>query len=128
MLAGTFVNSATNILVGSVTTKLFDSIVTTKIVQKQEKNRWLREKKLNLFSQLSEEILSIDCKNLINKQKTINNITSKIVLLIEDKELKTNLKNYSFLLNEYECYKSDINLQEINSELIQILSNYMKKM
>jgi len=128
MLAGTFVNSATNILVGSVTTKLFDSIVTTKIVQKQEKNRWLREKKLNLFSQLSEEILSIDCKNLINKQKTINNITSKIVLLIEDKELKTNLKNYSFLLNEYECYKSDINLQEINNELIQILSNYMKKM
>lgn len=128
MLTATLVSSATNILVGSVTTKIFDSIITTRIVQKQEKNRWLREKKLNLFSQLSEEILSIDCKNLINKQKNITEITSKIVLLIEDKELKTNLNNYTFLLNEYECYKSDINLQEINGELIQILGRYMKKM
>lgn len=127
MLAGAVISSTTNILIGSITTKLFDSLVTTKITQKQEKKRWLREKKLNLFSELSEEVLNINCQNLLEKQTTIKKISSKLILLIEDEDLKTNLSNYSYILNEYECYKSDVNLQDINDDLIQIISLYMKK-
>ncbi len=128
MSAITLVNTAVgNAIIGSLTTKLFDSIITSKFTQKNDKKKWIREKKLNLFSQLSEEVLSINCENLENKQKKIKEISSKIILLSEDKSLKTNLKNYTFILDEYECYKSDINLQHLNDELIQTLSVCMKR-
>lgn len=125
----TLVNSvAGNAIIGSVATKLFDSLVTSKFSQKNDKKKWIREKKLNLFSNLSEEILTINCDNLIQKRKIVKEISSKIILLIEDKSLKENLKNYSFILDEYECYKNDINLYTLNDELIQTLSKHMKKM
>lgn len=125
----TLVNSvAGNAIIGSVATKLFDSLVTSKFSQKNDKKKWIREKKLNLFSSLSEEVLTINCDNLDEKRKTIKEISSKIVLLSEDKKLRENLKNYSFILDEYECYKSDINLCALNEELIQTLSKQMKRM
>ena len=128
MLSLSLVNSATNILVGSITTKVFDAIVTTKLTQKQEKKKWIRDKKLNLFSQLSENILTINCNNIFEKQKTIKELSSKIMLLTEDKNLKINLLNYAFILNEYESYKSDINLDQLNQELVQTLSKYIMKL
>ncbi len=128
MLSLSLVNSATNILVGSITTKVFDAIVTTKLTQKQEKKKWIRDKKLNLFSQLSENILTINCNNIFEKQKTIKELSSKIILLTEDKNLKINLLNYAFILNEYESYKSDINLDQLNQELVQTLSKYIMKL
>lgn len=129
MLALSLVNSvAGNAIIGSVATKLFDSIITSKFTQKSDQKRWLREKKLDLFSQLSTEILSICCENLKEKQKSVRDITSKIIVLTQDRDLITNLKNYSFILDEYECYKSDINLQHLNNELIDKLSLHMKNM
>ncbi|PLY05945.1 MAG: hypothetical protein C0625_11485 [Arcobacter sp.] len=128
MLSLSLVNSATNILVGSITTKVFDAIVTTKLTQKQEKKKWIRDKKLNLFYQLSENILTINCNNIFEKQKTIKELSSKIILLTEDKNLKINLLNYAFILNEYESYKSDINLDQLNHELVQTLSKYIMKL
>ncbi len=119
---------AGNAIVGSVATKLFDSLVTSKFTQKSEKKKWIREKTLNLFSELSSEVLSIECDNLKEKQKKVREITSKIILLIDDKDLKTNLENYSFILNEFECYKNDINLEVLNDELINTLKTHMKRM
>lgn len=128
MIATPLLSTATNIIVGSITTKIFDSIVTTKLVQKQEKNKWIRDKKLNLFSQLSENILTMNCDNLSKKKILINEISSQIILLIEDRELKKNLENYSFILNEYECYENDINIHHLNDELISTLSSYLKRL
>lgn len=125
----TLVNSvAGNAIISSVATKLFDSLVSSRFTQKNDKKKWIREKKLNLFSDLSEEILTINCDNLDEKRKIVKEISSKIILLIEDNSLKENLKNYSFILDEYECYKNDISLYALNDELIQILSKHMKKM
>jgi len=128
MMALPLVNTTVNIIVGSITTKIFDSVVTTKLTQKQEKKKWIRDKKLNLFSQLSENILTINCDNLLEKKLQIKEVSSKIILLTEDDSLKTNLQNYNFILEEFECYKSDINLHILNDELISTLSNYMKKL
>lgn len=119
---------AGNAILGSVSTKLFDSLISSRFTQKHDKNTWLREKTLNLFSELSHNITEINCENLKEKQKLVNELTSKINLLIDDKKLKTNLKNYSFILNEYECYKSEINLEHINEELINTLRLHVKKM
>lgn len=128
MSALTLVNTvAGNAIIGSVATKLFDSLVTSKFTQKNDKKKWIREQKLNLFSQLSDEVISINCENLNKKQIKVRELTSKIILLIDDKNLKTNLQNYSFILDEYECYKSDINLNQLNNELIHTLSIHMRR-
>lgn len=119
---------AGNAILGSVSTKLFDSLISSRFTQKYDKNKWLREKTLNLFSELSHNITEINCENLKEKQKLVKELTSKINLLIDDKKLKTNLKNYSFILNEYECYESQINLEHINEELINTLRLHVKKM
>ncbi len=129
MSAFTFVNSTLgSAILGTLATKLFDSIVTSKFIQKSDKKKWLREKKLNLFSQLCEELLNMNCQNLEQKRKTIKEISLKIILLAEDKNLKTNLKNYLFILEEYKCYERDINLQDLNDELVHTLGSYMKKL
>ena len=128
MLAMSLVSTATNIVIGSVTTKIFDTVITSRLTQKQEKNKWLREKKLNLFSQLSEKILTINCQNIVDNRIHIKEISSKIMLLTEDINLQKNLQNYTFILEEYECYENDINLQNLNNELISTLSTYMKRM
>ena len=128
MSALLLVNSiAGNAILGSVSTKIFDSLITSKFTQKNDKKKWIREKKLHLFSELSEEIVSIDCDNLEERQKSVSTLVSKIILLIDDKTLKTTLNNYTFILNEYKCYKSDINLENLNEELIQILNSYLRK-
>lgn len=128
MSALTLVNSvAGNAILGSVATKLFDSLVTSKFTQKHDKKKWIREKKLHLFSDLWEEVISINCENLNNKKVKIKELSSKIILLSEEKDLKTSLKNYSFILDEYECYKNDINLEHLNNELISLLSSHMKR-
>lgn len=126
MLAMSLVNTATNILIGSVTTKVFDSVVTSKLTQKQEKNKWLREKKLNLFSELSEEVLSLNCDNLSEKEKSIKNIASKIILLSNNSLLEEKLENYLFILEEYPCTNFDINLCQINNELLELLSSHIQ--
>lgn len=129
MAVSTLVNSAVgSALIGTVTTKLFDSLVGSKFSYKSDKKKWLREKKLNLFSELSEEVISINCENLTVKKDKIQKIISKIVFLIDEKNLTKKLKNYLFILEEYECYKSDINLTSINEELIRSLNINIKKM
>jgi len=116
-----------NAIIGSIATKTFDSLVTSKFSQRNDKKKWIREKTLNLFAELSTQVLEIDCNNLEQKQRKIKELTSKIILLIDDKRLKTNLENYSFILNEYECYKNDINLEHLNDELIFTLKKHMKR-
>ena len=129
MSALLLVNSiAGNAILGSVSTKIFDSLITSRFTQNNDKKKWLREKTLNIFSELSNEVLEINCENLIDKQKKVKELTSKINLLIDDKNLKKNLENYSFILNEYQCYKEDIKLDHLNDELVNMLKKHMKKM
>lgn len=119
---------AGNAIIGSIATKTFDSLVSSRFTQKNDKKKWIREKTLNLFSDLTNEVLEISCENLEDKKKKIKELNSKINLLIDDKSLKTNLENYSFILEEYECYKSEINLDFINQELVSNLRSHMMKM
>ena len=119
---------AGNAILGSVSTKLFDSLISSRFTQNNDKKKWLREKTLNLFSELSHNVTEINCENLEEKQIKIKELVSKINLIIDNKKLKTNLENYSFILNEYECYKSEINLEHLNDELTNTLRMYMKKM
>ncbi len=124
----TLINStAGTAIIGIVTTKLFDSLVGSKFSYKNDKKKWLREKELDLFSELSEEIISVNCENLSVKKDKIQKTISKILFLVENEDLTRKLKNYLFILEEYECYKNHIDLISINDELTKDLNIYIKK-
>ncbi|RXK11711.1 hypothetical protein CP965_13160 [Halarcobacter mediterraneus] len=118
---------ASNAIIGTVASKLIDSVLSSKISQKNDKKKWIRERKLNIFSNLSEEIIHLTCENLEEKKTNIKNSVSKIILLINDKDLIRTLNNYMFILDEYECYKSDINLNNLNEELMDTLRLYIER-
>ena len=128
MIAISALSTITNIIIGSATTKVFDSLVSSKITKKREKEKWLREKRLNLCTELSEVILDINANNIDNKIKNLNKIASKIMLLIEDLNVKSNLKDYLFILNEYKYHENDINISHLNDELLFILCSHMKRL
>lgn len=115
-------------ILGSVATKTFDSLVTSKYTSKSDKKKWIREKTLILFSDLTSEVDSITCNNLEEKRTKVRQLVSKINLLVENRKLQTNLKNYSFILDEYQCFKDEINLDHINEDLVNSLKVYMNKM
>lgn len=119
---------ASNALFGTIATKLIDSVISSKISQKQDSKKWLREKKLNAFSNLSDEVVTITCENLTEKKVIIRTIISKLVLLIEDKKLINTLNNYMFILEEYECFKNEIDMKTINNELINTIRNHLKNL
>lgn len=114
-----------NALVGTITTKLLDSVISSKISQKQDRKKWLREKKLSSLSILSDEVMSINCENLMEKKITIKSSISRLILLSNDKKFINTLENYMFILDEYECFKNDIDIKPINTELINTIRNYI---
>lgn len=129
MVALPIINSvASSAVLGALTTKILDSVISSRINQRQEKKKWIRNTKLDLFSQLSEEILSIDFNDIKKNHNMIKKVSFKIILLIEDEKFKTKLENYLFLLEEYKSSKYDINLNQINLELLNLLSIHMKKL
>lgn len=129
MVALPIINSvASSAVLGALTTKILDSVISSRINQRQEKKKWIRNTKLDLFSQLSEEILSIDFNDIKKNHSMIKKISFKIILLMEDEKFKTKLENYLFLLEEYKSLKYDINLNQINLELLNLLSKHMKKL
>ncbi len=115
-------------ILGSVATKTFDSLVTSKYTSKSDKKKWIREKILILFSELTSEVDSITCINLEEKRTKVRQLISTINLLVENRKLQTNLKNYSFILDEYQCFKDEINLEHIHEDLVNSLKIYMNKM
>jgi hypothetical protein len=127
MLAIPFLNSfASNAILGAITTKVLESIITSKTNTKLEQQKWLRNTKLNLFSKLWEEVTLINNHNQVTNYNNIKTISSKIILLTNNKSLQIQLENYIFILNEYPNYK-EINLHQINNELLYLLSKNIKQ-
>ena len=83
-------------ILGSVATKTFDSLVTSKYTSKSDKKKWIREKILILFSELTSEVDSITCINLEEKRTKVRQLISTINLLVENRKLQTNLKKLFF--------------------------------
>lgn len=127
MLAIPLLNSfASNAIIGAISTKILESIITAKANSKLEQKKWIRNTKLSLFSQLWEEVTLINNTNSLSNYNNIKTISSKIILLSNNKSLQTKLENYIFILNEYPNY-NDINLHQINNELLYLLSKNIKQ-
>lgn len=122
---------------GAVATKIIDSVVTSKINKKNEKNKWVRETMFQSFTQLSQEVLSYDIvESEAASEKNIKELIAKIVLLTDDRRLVIKLESYINQLNKtkraliYKDNYCDELIEKFNNEglnLVVALKNNLKK-
>ncbi len=119
---------AKSALVGAVATKLVDTLVSSKINNKIEQNKWLRNTKLDLYSKLTEEIMLIDDENFKIQLKEIKRISAKIILLVNDRKLEEKVENYINRLNRFsQNEKIERNaLSLVNKEMISYLQKNIR--
>jgi hypothetical protein len=119
---------AKSALVGAVATKIVDTLISTKINNKVEQGKWLRNTKLELFSKLTEDILSIDSSNVESQIREIKKTSAKIILLINDKKLTDKMENYINNLNKYNISKREEQamLTLINKDMISYLQKNIR--
>lgn len=119
---------AKSALVGAVVTKIVDTLISSKINNKIEQNKWIRNTKLELFSKLTEDILSTDSTNISIQLREIKKHQQKIVLLINDRKLSDKIENYTNVLmkfNENERVEKNA-LSLVNKDMISFLSRNIK--
>lgn len=84
----------------AISNKVVDTLVTSKINKKNDHNKWLRETKLQLFTQISQEILSFDLDNSsADDERRLKEICAKTVMVIDDKKLIMNIQDFIDNLN-----------------------------
>ena len=119
---------AKSALVGAVATKLVDTLISSKINNKIEQNKWLRNTKLELFSKFTEDILSIDTLNIEIQLREIKKTSAKIILLVNDRKVNDKIENYINALikfNENEQIEKNA-LSLVNKDMISFLSRNIK--
>jgi hypothetical protein len=119
---------AKSAFVGAVATKIVDTLISTKINNTIEQGKWLRNTKLDLFSKLTEDILSIDLSNVDTQIREIKKTSAKIILLINDKKLSDKMETYINNLNKYNASKREeqITLSLINKDMISYLQRNIR--
>ena len=119
---------AKSALVGAVATKIVDTLISTKINNKIEHGKWLRNTKLELFSKLTEDVLSMDFSNIQTQTREIKKTSAKIILLINDKKLSNKIEVYINNLNKLNISKREdfSTLSLINKDIISYMQQNIR--
>lgn len=118
---------AKSALVGAVATKLVDTFVSTKINNKMEQNKWLRNTKLELFSKLTEDILSMGNENVDEQLRQINKTSAKIILLLNDRKLTNKIETYtSTLVKLKSTRRIESSMDFVNKDMISYLQRNIR--
>ena len=118
---------AKSALVGAVATKLVDTFISTKINNKIEQNKWLRNTKLELFSNLIDDMYLLNQENFDEKIVQIRRNIAKIILVLNDKKLSINLENYLERLNQLKSRNiENKSFYELNQKIITYLKTNIK--
>lgn len=108
-LAVTVIGSAS---FGAVAGKLLDAFVLSNIIDKYEKKKWLRQTKIEAFTKLTEEMLSLGIKGqLFDDPWQFRASAAKAILLLDDPKL---IEDIDVFINE---------LYKINTGLSATVSN-----
>ncbi len=128
---------AKNAIVGTITTKVIDSIIVSKINKKNDQLKWVRETKLSFFSKLSEQILSYDLlTSNASDEKKVKEYSTKTMLLLDDKRLINKIESYINELNKAqrtliykENYSEELvsNFNQKGIDLVMSLNNNLKR-
>lgn len=119
---------AKSAIVGAVATKIVDTLISTKINNKIEHGKWLRNTKLELFSKLTEDVLSMDFSNIQTQTREIKKTSAKIILLINDKKLSNKIEVYINNLNKLNISKREdfSTLSLINKDIISYMQQNIR--
>lgn len=117
---------ASNTLISTLSSKLVDRILNSSQKHSSEKQQWLFKVKLELYSLLSNEVLTCNEHNFCTKKEIIKEKLSQIILLVDDQNIVQILENYRFILEEYDNAKELIDINTINKELLHTLSCNIK--
>ena len=118
---------AKSALVGAVATKLVDTFISTKINNKIEQNKWLRNTKLELFSNLIDDMYLLNQENFDEKIVQIRRNIAKIILVLNDKKLSIDLENYLERLNQLKSRNiENKSFYELNQKMITYLKTNIK--
>ena len=118
---------AKSALVGAVATKLVDTFISTKINNKIQQNKWLRNTKLELFSNLIDDMYLLNQENFDEKIVQIRRNIAKIILVLNDKKLSINLENYLERLNQLKSRNiENKSFYELNQKMITYLKTNIK--
>lgn len=97
---------------GAVAGKLLDAFVLSHISDKYEKKKWLRQTKIEAFTKLTEEMLSLGIKGqLFDDPWQFRALAAKAILLLDDPKL---IKDINIFIDE---------LYKINTGLSAAVSN-----
>ena len=112
-----------------------DAFLLARINNEYEKRKWLRQARLEAFTDLSQEILSLGLKNAVyDDEWRFKALAAKAILLIEDENLTKDIHSFIDTLSE-ETRKdrdvSDVNamierglvLQELHSKALSIVKS-----
>jgi hypothetical protein len=81
--------------IGAIATKLLDIVWLQRSLRESERRKWLRERKLEVYSELSAELLSLGRKSdLRNDAFEGYALASKAILLTEDDELAHDIERF----------------------------------
>ncbi len=93
--------------IGAIIIKIIDIVWLQKALEKSEHKKWLRNQKLEVFTELSELLLSIGLSkkhNIDNNPYEFYAVASKSLLLIENeklqKQINTFIVDWDKLINE----------------------------
>jgi len=118
---------ARSAVVGAIATKLIDIVISTKVNNKIEENKWIRNTKLELFSKLTEDILLIGKENIDGQIREINKTSSKIALLLNDKKITYKIETYINTLIKLKSTKNiEHSIDYVNNEMINYLQKSIK--
>ena len=108
-IIGTIIGSAA---FGAVAGKLLDGFVLSRISDKYERKKWLRQIKIDAFTQLTEEMLSLGVKGQVHDDPWgFRALAAKAILLLDDQML---IKNIQIFIDQ---------LYKLNTGLSVAISN-----
>jgi len=91
-IAGTIIGSAA---FGAVIGKFLDAFVLSRINDKYERKKWLRQIKIEAFTQLTEELLSLGVKGQLHDDPwRFRALAAKAILLLDDPILIKDIYNF----------------------------------
>ncbi len=87
-------------LFSAVSTKIVDKLVTSRLNKNSDHKKWLRETKLQLFTQISKEILSFEIQKATTEdEKRLKEVCSKTLMVLEDKRLIYEIEKFLKVLS-----------------------------
>ena len=98
---------------GAIAGKLLEAFVLSPVIEKFERKKWLRNLKIEAYTTLSEEMLSLGLKSYVHDDPwRFGSLAAKTIILLEDENLIKEINSFI-----QELYRMNTGTADIKSDL-----------